>query len=115
MSNPLQEYFSRRKFLRFGLGSIVSVIGASSLRHSALAQDETESAYAPGRSRQHDGTMMMMGEVDHERNGFDPLQVLTDWDYGEVSQLSNGQTLREYTIDAADVEIEIAPGIFFPA
>jgi FtsP/CotA-like multicopper oxidase with cupredoxin domain len=32
-----------------------------------------------------------------------------------VSTLPNGQTLREYTITAQDKEIEIAPGLFFPA
>ena len=114
MSNRLQRYLSRRKFLGFGLRSIIGMIGTTPLRHSAVAQDDTQTTYMPLRSS-HDGTMMMVGEVDHERNGFDPLQILTDWDYGAVSELSNGQTLREYTINAADVEIEIAPGIFFPA
>jgi FtsP/CotA-like multicopper oxidase with cupredoxin domain len=56
-----------------------------------------------------------VGAVNHENNGFDPLQLLVDWDYGTVSQLSNGQTLREYEIVAFDKEIEIAPGLFFPA
>lgn len=116
MSNQFEKYFSRRKFLGFGLGSITSIIGAALLGRSASAQDETQSNGHQMQSMSgHDGTMMMMGEVDHERNGFDPLQILTDWDYGEVSQLDSGQTLREYTIDAGDIEIEIAPGIFFPA
>lgn len=61
------------------------------------------------------GAMMMVGEVDSERNGFDALQMLTDWDYGVVSSLPNDQTLREYEIAAYDKEIEIAPGIVFPA
>ncbi|MDN3519094.1 multicopper oxidase domain-containing protein [Aquisalimonas lutea] len=56
-----------------------------------------------------------MGEVNHERNGFDPGEVLNDWDIGEVSELPDGRHLREYTITAVDKEIEIAPGIFFPA
>ena len=114
MSSRLQRYFSRRKFLGFGLGSMISLIGTAPLGRSVVAQDETRTTKTPMRSG-HDGRMMMVGEVDHERNGFDPLQVLTDWDYGEVSELANGQILREYTIDAADVEIEVAPGIFFPA
>lgn len=61
------------------------------------------------------GTAGMVGEVDNARNGFDPLEMLVDWDYGQVSTLGNGQTLREYTIVASDKEIEIAPGVFFPA
>jgi FtsP/CotA-like multicopper oxidase with cupredoxin domain len=41
--------------------------------------------------------------------------MLYDWDYGKVSTLPNGQTLREYVIVAVDKEIEVAPGVFFPA
>ncbi len=56
----------------------------------------------------------MVGSVDHVRNGFDPYAMLTDWDVGKVSQ-ENGRTIREWEIIAADQEVEIAPGIFFPA
>jgi FtsP/CotA-like multicopper oxidase with cupredoxin domain len=59
--------------------------------------------------------MGTVGRVNHKRNGFDPHEILTDWDTGKVSKLPNGQTLREYQIVAHDKEIEIAPGIFFPA
>ncbi len=41
--------------------------------------------------------------------------MLTDFDYGEVSTLENGQTVRDYTFVSQDREIEIAPGVFFPA
>lgn len=50
-----------------------------------------------------------VGEVDHEANGFNPTDTLTDFDYGETSTLPNGQTLREYKI----VVIMIAIGIGF--
>ena len=63
----------------------------------------------------HEGGMMTVGDVDHTRNGFDPHEILTDWDGGEVSTLPSGQRLREYAITAIDKEIEIAPGVFFPA
>jgi FtsP/CotA-like multicopper oxidase with cupredoxin domain len=56
-----------------------------------------------------------VGEVNHANNGFDPLQMLVNWDYGRVSTLPDGRTLREYEIVAFDREIEIAPGLFFPA
>lgn len=58
---------------------------------------------------------MTVGEVDHARNGFDPHEILTDWNGGDVSTLPSGQRLREYAITAIDKEIEIAPGVFFPA
>ncbi len=103
--------------MRFGLGGLAGLFGASVLGNVA-AQDGSEGGDPTGHTgmagREH-GNMLLVGEVDHERNGFDPMQILVDWDYGEVSTLENGQTLREYRISAGDIEIEIAPGIFFPA
>jgi FtsP/CotA-like multicopper oxidase with cupredoxin domain len=61
-------------------------------------------------------TEMLVGAVDHERNGFDPMQMLVDWDYGEITGVgADGHPIREYNVQAGDVEIEIAPGLFFPA
>ena len=61
------------------------------------------------------GGMTTVGEVDHGRNGFDPHEILTAWDAGTVSRDGAGRTVREFKIIAVDKEIEIAPGIFFPA
>ncbi len=59
--------------------------------------------------------MGTVGTVNHEANGFNPHDILTDFDYGTVSRLPDGQRLREYTIVSEDKEIEIAPGVYFPA
>jgi FtsP/CotA-like multicopper oxidase with cupredoxin domain len=59
--------------------------------------------------------MTTVGDVDARRNGFDPTAMLTDWDTGTVSALADGRTLRTYEIAAEEKEIEIAPGLFFPA
>src|SRR3546814_14984135 len=59
--------------------------------------------------------MITVGEVDHARNGFDPHSILTDWDTGVVTRGPESRTVREYRITAQDKEIEIAPGILFPA
>lgn len=61
------------------------------------------------------GDMMTVGVVDDARNGFDPVAMLTDWETGVVSILPNGQTLRTFEVEAIDKEIEIAPGVMFPA
>lgn len=61
------------------------------------------------------GAMITVGEVDPARNGFAPTEILTDWDVGKVSTLADGRTLRTFEITAEDKEIEIAPGILFPA
>jgi FtsP/CotA-like multicopper oxidase with cupredoxin domain len=59
--------------------------------------------------------MTTVGDVDHARNGFNPHDILTDFDTGEVSTLPDGRCLRQFAVTAIDREIEIAPGVFFPA
>lgn len=56
-----------------------------------------------------------VGEVDHARNGFDPSDIAADFDGGTTSTLPDGRTLREWTLHATERQIEVAPGVFFPA
>jgi FtsP/CotA-like multicopper oxidase with cupredoxin domain len=45
---------------------------------------------------------------------FDPDKFLREFNYGKVSQLEDGSTLREFTIIAEDTKVmEISPGVFF--
>lgn len=108
---------SRRKFLKASTASVLGAAGMASIAAIPPRQEQPPpdpfDPYA-GHSGAHTGNMMV-GEVDHEANGFNPTDMLTDFDYGKVSTLPSGQTLREYEIIAVDKEIEIAPGIFFPA
>lgn len=60
-------------------------------------------------------TMRKGGTVDHGANGFNPTDLLRDFDMGKTRRLATGRTLREWEVVGADKEIEIAPGIFFPA
>jgi FtsP/CotA-like multicopper oxidase with cupredoxin domain len=55
------------------------------------------------------------GTVDNAANGFDPHEILRDFDYGKVSRGVNGQTIREWELVAVDKDIEIAPGITYAA
>ena len=55
------------------------------------------------------------GDVDHAANGFNPTDILTDFDYGRISTLPNGQTFREYDVFAAVKMVEILPGIQYEA
>ena len=61
------------------------------------------------------GGNRLIGTVDHSRNGFDPKQLLTDWDAGSVATTRDGRRIRAFNITAIDKEIEIAPGVTFPA
>lgn len=45
---------------------------------------------------------------------FDPDKYLREFNYGRVSQLEDGRTLREFTIIAEDDKVqEVSPGVFF--
>ena len=113
----LSSRISRRAWLRAGgIFGLAGLSGSSALLANQVEPGDPQhgSPDAPSPRMTH-GAMGTMGEVDHLRNGFDPIEMLTDFDYGQVSTLENGQTLREYTFVARDKEIEIAPGLFFPA
>ena len=64
----------------------------------------------------HDGKhATFRGTVDHARNGFDPHAILRDFDWGTTRRLPNGRVLREWELIASEKEIEVAPGVKFPA
>jgi FtsP/CotA-like multicopper oxidase with cupredoxin domain len=109
----MEPRISRRNFLQAGAVTLLGAGGAT-----LLAGKGQKAAAAPMTQMDpmmHGGMPGVMGEVDHTRNGFNPSDVLTDFDYGEVSKLPGGQTLREYRIASVDKSVEIVPGIEFPA
>ncbi len=94
---------SRRDVLKRG------VVGAAGLAMAAKAVSAADGLV--NRAHLHDSA----GTVGTVSDGFDPVAFLEQFDYGAVSRLPNGQTLREYEIHAVDKEIEVAPGVFYPA
>ncbi len=108
----MNKTLSRRQFMRAGAMTLLGGAGAA-----ALAAGGRQASAAPPMQMDHGAHGMpgTTGEVDHTRNGFNPSDVLTDFDYGEVSTLPNGQTLREYNIVAVNKTIEVVPGIEYPA
>jgi FtsP/CotA-like multicopper oxidase with cupredoxin domain len=121
LKNRAQQ-LSRRDFLKALLTGGLAVSGAAAgegaLRTAAAGQPagggDPAAASAQVYSGHH-GQFGTVGQVDHQANGFNPTDMLSDWDYGQVSTTPSGQTLREYEIFAVDKEIEIAPGVHFPA
>jgi FtsP/CotA-like multicopper oxidase with cupredoxin domain len=117
---------ARRTFL--GLGAAGAVGGAAlfripGVRRNAGNADAGDVDGAAGYCRMpisaagaggHAG-MGTVGKVDHARNGFDPHEILTDFDWGTVSRDRSGRVVREYQLIAIPKEIEVAPGVFFPA
>ncbi|MEK6869038.1 MAG: multicopper oxidase domain-containing protein, partial [Nanoarchaeota archaeon] len=68
----------------------------------------------------------MVGEVGKDAIGIDPIEYLTTWNFNNLpekerakyykeTKIANGSLLREYWFYAEDKNIEVAPGIFFPA
>lgn len=88
--------------------------------HGGMAMGGSMPAMPDGAMSSHGGgvngpTFRKGGIVDHAANGFDPSEILRDFDYGKTSRLPSGRVLREWTIVAADKEIEVAPGVMYPA
>jgi FtsP/CotA-like multicopper oxidase with cupredoxin domain len=80
----------------------------AAMTHGEMAHGPTASGIA-----MHDG--FPAGSVDIEANGFDPSEIVRDFDLGRTSKLPDGRTVREWTILAQDREIEVAPGVTYPA
>ncbi len=108
---------SRRTWLQSaGLTSLAGFL-ARTPSHGQTAQ-----AHRPGA---HDNTAMgLVGRVSDER--FSPARYLRAWNFSDLppdqrakyykeTPRPDGTLLREYEIFAVDREIEIAPGMFFPA
>lgn len=118
MTNKRRKQFTRRNFIRAGLftaGAAATFAATNAGRLQPKPRLVAPPQYPDNNEHAGHGGLGAVGNVDNDANGFDPHELLYDYEYGEVSQLENGQTLREYTIVAVDKEIEVAPGIFFPA
>jgi FtsP/CotA-like multicopper oxidase with cupredoxin domain len=107
-----KNLFSRRAFLKAGLIGASGMAGLAALNPTRLTQ---ASPALLNEGHNHDGYSQdgVVGEVDTSQ--FDPMKYLYEFDYGRTSTLENGQTLREWDVFAGDKEIEVAPGVFFPA
>lgn len=107
----LLNFFSRRDFLKLGSAGMAGLAGAAGL--SGLKEPPLPTVPFQGSDDHKHGAMGTVGEVNHAANGFDPHELLYDFDYGQLKE-EGGVKVREWNVTALDQEIEIAPGIFFP-
>ena len=107
---------SRRDFLR--VTGAVGAIGASGVVlgahvERALGQEAPhQGGHAPVAGHDSHGGNGVVGDVDLSR--FDPTRFLRDFYWGEERN-EGGRTVREYELTAEETEIEVAPGIMYPA
>ena len=111
---------SRRSWLRLtGLGA---AMGGGMLTTRKLAGQQATGSYDTMRHAAH--TMGPVGRVSVDR--FNPTTFLRAWNFSDLppderarfyreTPRPDGTLLREYELVAVDREIEVAPGIFFPA
>ena len=111
---PDRSKLTRRGLLgaAAGAGAIAVLSGASGSGSSSLEPTPEELAKQYPHGPLHAGAR---GHVDPSVNGFDPDAVLTDFDGGTITRLPGGRVLREWDVVAEEKEIEIAPGVRYPA
>ena len=113
--------WSRRDWLRVaGVGSLTGGVAAVSQRGLS---GQSGHGHAPGPD--HRGSAMgPVGRVSTD--AFDPTRFLRTWNFSDLpadersrfyreTARPDGSLLREYELFAVDRDIEIAPGVFFPA
>jgi FtsP/CotA-like multicopper oxidase with cupredoxin domain len=114
----MDTVLSRRTLLRrgtLGAAALGAAAGGLGLRPTPVGQAQAQPVpHADGEHAEHT-VQSVVGDVGPNAIGIDPMVFLTTFDYGKVSTLPDGRTLREWQIVAMDREIEVAPGVFFPA
>ncbi|XAY04823.1 hypothetical protein DSM112329_01661 [Paraconexibacter sp. AEG42_29] len=102
-----------------GAGAALLGAGGAKAQHGQHGAATTTTTVPPGAGHVagHGGHADFAGgaTVDHARNGFDPADIVRDFDWGKTTKLASGRVLREWELIAVDKEIEVAPGIRFAA
>jgi FtsP/CotA-like multicopper oxidase with cupredoxin domain len=98
------------------LAGSVPVLGGAALLQGSRGPGHE--AHAATGHAAHDGGHASFRDgqtVDPRANGFDPHELVRDFDWGTTSRLASGRVLREWTLTAVNKEIEVAPGVKFAA
>ncbi len=119
------EKISRRRLL----GTAAGATAALPFLHESLPHQGVHDQFARAAGTEHGehgaggaspeahkgaGHRGTVGRVDPRANGFDPQEILRDYDRGKVVR-ERGRTVREFELVAEDKEIEVAPGVKYAA
>jgi len=116
----------RRDLFRLGAGSGVLAGAAATFpflqqrNGSAARAGQTATSTPDAHPAGHDAQAghspsATVGDVDLSGFRVGPSDFVSAFDYGETTRMADGTVLREWSIGVSEREIEIAPGIFFPA
>jgi manganese oxidase len=93
-------------------GPLIATVSGNGDPHDAHPPS-TPLKEGTGMGMGHGDNSGTMGDVDLSK--FDPTQFLYDFDWGNESTTESGEPIREWELVALEKDIEIAPGVFFPA
>ncbi len=102
-----RKRLTRRELFKRG------ALGAAAYAASTKALSAAENVTKRSSSLHDPSNLGTVGEV--KGGSIDPMAFLEHFDYGDVTTLSSGQILRSFEVHAVDREIEVAPGVFYPA
>ncbi|MEA2127688.1 MAG: hypothetical protein QOJ85_579 [Solirubrobacteraceae bacterium] len=99
------------------LGGAPLLAGAALLdsRSTSAAEHHHAHAATPAQPHDADAHAGFRGQVDVAANGFDPHVLLRDFDTGTTRRLASGRVVRSFELVALEQDIEVAPGLTFPA
>jgi FtsP/CotA-like multicopper oxidase with cupredoxin domain len=113
------QRLSRRDFLRAsGVVGAVGISGGFLGAYAADARGQDGGVASGGHGGGEVGSApthmgnTVVGDVDLSR--FDPTEFLRNFYWGDERR-ENGRVVREYELTAEEVEIEVAPGVMYPA
>ena len=92
-----------------GVGALGVAGGALGAHASRAAGQESTNG-----GMEHGGDVGQGGVGDVDLSRFDPMEFLRDFYWGEERQ-EGGRTIREYEMVAEEIEVEVAPGVMYPA
>jgi FtsP/CotA-like multicopper oxidase with cupredoxin domain len=108
---------SRRKLL----GGAAAGTAALPVLHELVPHRRLHDSLASAQPEGHDpashrgsGHLGAVGRVEPGANGFDPHELLRDFDEGTVVR-ERGRAVRQWELVAEDKDIEVAPGVKFAA
>jgi FtsP/CotA-like multicopper oxidase with cupredoxin domain len=110
--DPDRRRVSRRDFLKAGALGTGALAGVAAIQRASAPVAPLPSPHSHDDHAGHDGTGTV-GDVDITR--FDPSAFATTFDSGRTSHSPLGKRIREWDVVAIEKEIEVAPGIWFPA